>query len=84
MNDYKEEFNNCYNYNLKIINTFYSFLRLSYLIYVVSKEVALFYSTNYINKIYNLPLLEQLNLTKNITTKLEKLNIIYVKIFQSL
>jgi len=83
-NEYKEEFNNCYNYNLKIINTFYSFLRLSYLIYVVTKEVTLFYSTNYINKIYKLPPLEQLNLTKKITSKLEKINIIYVKIFQSL
>lgn len=83
-NEYKEEFNNCYNYNLKIINTFYSFLRLSYLIYVVSKELTLFYSTNYINKLYKLPPLEQLNLTKNITTKLEQINIIYVKIFQSL
>lgn len=83
-NEYKEEFNNCYNYNLKIINTFYSFLRLSYLIYVVAKEITLFYSTNYINKVYKLPPLEQLNLTKNITSKLEKINIIYVKIFQSL
>ena len=45
-NEYKEEFNNCYNYNLKIINTFYSFLRLCYLIYIVSKELTLFYSTN--------------------------------------
>jgi len=83
-NEYKEEFNNCYNYNLKIINTFYSFLRLSYLIYVVAKEITLFYSTNYINKVYKLPPLEQLNLTKNITSKLEQINIIYVKIFQSL
>tara|TARA_B110001450_G_scaffold160077_1_gene149267 strand:- start:4035 stop:5405 length:1371 start_codon:yes stop_codon:yes gene_type:complete len=84
MNDYKEEFHNCYKYNLKIINTFYSFLRLCYLIYVVSKEVILFYSTNYINKVYKLPPLEQLNLLENITSKLEKINIIYVKIFQSL
>lgn len=83
-NEYKEEFNNCYNYNLKFINTFYSFLRLCYLIYVVTKEVTLFYSTNYINKLYKLPPLEQLNLTKNITSKLEQINIIYVKIFQSL
>ena len=66
MNDYKEEFHNCYKYNLKIINTFYSFLRLCYLIYVVSKEVILFYSTNYINKVYKLPPLEQLNLLENI------------------
>ena len=83
-NNCKEEFNNCYKYNLKIINTFYSFLRLSYLIYIVTKEVTLFYSTNYINKVYKLPSLEQLNLLENITSKLEKINIVYVKIFQSL
>ena len=83
-NEYKEEFNNCYKYNLKIINTFYSFLRLIYLVYIVTKEVTLFYSTNYINKVYKLPPLDQLTLLENITSKLEKINIIYVKIFQSL
>lgn len=83
-NEYKEEFNKCYKYNLKIINTFYSFLRLSYLIYIVTKELTLFYSTNYINKVYKLPPLEQLTLLENITNRLQELNIIYVKIFQSL
>ena len=84
VNEYKKEFYNFYKYNLKIINTFYSFLRLSYLIYIVTKELTLFYSKNYIYKVYKLPPLEQLNLLENITNKLEQINIIYVKIFQSL
>jgi predicted unusual protein kinase regulating ubiquinone biosynthesis (AarF/ABC1/UbiB family) len=84
VNEYKEDFNNLYEYNLKIINTFYSFLRLSYLIYIVTKELTLFYSKNYVYKVYKLPTLEQLNLIENITSKLEELNIVYVKIFQSL
>jgi predicted unusual protein kinase regulating ubiquinone biosynthesis (AarF/ABC1/UbiB family) len=83
-NEYKEEFNKCYKFNLKFINTFYSFLRLSYLLYIVTKELTLFYSKNYINKVYKLPPLEQLNLLENITNRLQELNIIYVKIFQSL
>ena len=83
-NDFKEEFANCYKYNLKIIKTLYSLLRLSYLIYIVTKEIMFFYLSNYVNRIFNLSPLDQLNLIENITNKLEKINIIYVKIFQSL
>lgn len=83
-NDFKEEFANCYKYNLKIIKTLYSLLRLSYLIYIVTKEIMFFYLNNYVNRIFNLSPLDQLNLIENITNKLEKINIIYVKIFQSL
>ena len=78
------ELNDCYKYNLKIINTFSSFLRLNYLNYIIFKQVLLFYSNNYLYKLYDLPPLEKIVLIENITSKLEKINIIYVKIFQSL
>ena len=82
--EYKKIYISCYKYNLNIINTFYSFLRLSYLLYIVNKELILFYSKNYLYKVYKLPTLEKLKLLENISVRLEKLNIIYVKLFQSL
>jgi len=65
------ELNDCYKYNLKIINTFSSFLRLNYLNYVIFKQVLLFYSNNYLYKLYELPPLEKIVLIENISLKLE-------------
>lgn len=78
------ELNDCYKYNLKIINTFYSFLRLNYLNYIIFKQVLLFYINNFLYKLYDLPILGKIVLIENISVKLEELNIVYVKIFQSL
>ena len=66
-------------YNMLII--FYNFFKLGY---IFLSENLIFYSKNIIYKFKNLPYLERLELIKNITYKLEELNIVYVKVFQSL
>ena len=73
------ENNNNYLYNnLKMIG------KLCYLFYIFISEFIKFKFNNFIYNLYNLPILERLTLIKSITTKLEDLNIVYVKIFQSL
>ena len=74
LNSYKHFFDYIKNY-IRIIRLFYIF---------VSSFIG-FYITNLSNHfIYKLPLNSRLNLIKTITTKLEDMNIVYVKIFQSL
>ena len=74
LNSYKHFFDYIKNY-IRIIRLFYIF---------VSSFIG-FYITNLSNHfIYKLPLNSRLNLMKTITTKLEDMNIVYVKIFQSL
>lgn len=74
LNSYKHFFDYIKNY-IRIIRLFYIF---------VSSFIG-FYITNLSNHfIYKLPLNSRLNLIKTITTKLEDMNIVHVKIFQSL
>lgn len=74
LNSYKHFFDYIKNY-IRIIRLFYIF---------VSSFIG-FYITNLSNHfIYKLPLNSRLNLMKTITTKLEDMNIVHVKIFQSL
>ena len=62
------------------------FGRLFYLFYIfTNSESCKFYFNNFIYYYFTkLPTLERLTLIKSITYKLEELNIIYVKVFQSL
>jgi predicted unusual protein kinase regulating ubiquinone biosynthesis (AarF/ABC1/UbiB family) len=61
------------------------FRRFLYLFYIFISESFKFYFNNLINSlIHKLPKSERLTLVKSITCKLEDLNIVYVKIFQSL
>lgn len=72
--------NNTYLYNNLIM-----FGRFFYLFYIFISESIKFHFNNLINSlIYKLPKNERLVLVKSITHKLEELNIVYVKVFQSL
>lgn len=76
--------NNIHKKNLaycNIINMFYNFFKLFYIFF---SEIIIFTSKKLIYKFKKLPSLDRLTLVKNITYKLEKLNIVYVKVFQSL
>ena len=58
--------------------------RLFNLMYIFIGQISIYYSTNLFNICLQKPKLERLQLIKNIASKLEKSNIVYVKIFQSL
>ena len=72
------------NLNYIIYNYLIMFVRLSYLFYIFLSESIKFHFNNFIYYFAKLPTLERLTLVKSITYKLEELNIIYVKVFQSL
>tara|TARA_Y100000389_G_scaffold191365_1_gene217413 strand:- start:284 stop:1654 length:1371 start_codon:yes stop_codon:yes gene_type:complete len=58
--------------------------RLFNLIYILLSQFTIHYSKNLFNICLHKPKLERLELIKNIAIQLEKNNIVYVKIFQSL
>ena len=65
--------------------SYYDFMyRLFNLIYIFIGQISIHYSKNLFNICLQKPKLERLQLIKNIASKLEKSNIVYVKIFQSL
>ena len=73
------------NINMEFYNNLWMFVRLFYLFYILFSESCKFYFNNFIYYYFTiLPTLERLTLIKSITYKLEELNIVYVKIFQSL
>lgn len=76
--------NNIHKKNLayyNILKMFYNFFKL---FYIFLSQFLIFTSKNIIYKLKKLPYLDRLILVKNITYKLEELNIVYVKVFQSL
>tara|TARA_Y100000389_G_scaffold10942_1_gene10142 strand:- start:749 stop:2149 length:1401 start_codon:yes stop_codon:yes gene_type:complete len=76
--------NNIYFY-IYLYNSVIMFKRFCYLFYIFVSESIKFHFLNFKNSlIYKLPKLERLSFVKSITYKLEDLNIVYVKIFQSL
>lgn len=76
--------NNIYFY-IYLYNSVIMFKRFCYLFYIFVSESIKFHFLNFKNSlIYKLPKLERLEFVKSITYKLEDLNIVYVKIFQSL
>lgn len=78
----KKKYLNSYKYFFDYIKSYIRIIRVFYIF--VSSFIG-FYITNLSNHfIYKLPLNSRLNLIKTITTKLEDMNIVYVKIFQSL
>ena len=73
------------NYNVQCYNNLLMFGRFFYLFYIFFSESFKFYFNNLTNSlIYKLPKNNRLILVKSITKKLEDLNIVYVKVFQSL
>ena len=77
--------NKIHNNNNYLYNNLILFGRFFYLFYIFISESITFYFNNLINSlIYKLPKNERLTLVKSITHKLEDLNIVYVKVFQSL
>jgi predicted unusual protein kinase regulating ubiquinone biosynthesis (AarF/ABC1/UbiB family) len=76
--------NEIHNNNIYLYNNLIMFGRFFYLFYIFISETIKFNFNNLIYLIYKLPKLERLELVKSITYKLEDLNIVYVKIFQSL
>lgn len=73
------------NYNNYLYKNIIMFRRFFYLFYIFISETIKFHFNNLTNSlIYKLPKNERLTLVKSITHKLEDLNIVYVKIFQSL
>lgn len=63
----------------------YAINKLMYIFYIIFIEFIYYNYTNFICKyIYNLPVNNRVELLKNITIKLEEINIVYVKVFQSL
>ena len=70
-----------YNNNLNNLNIF---KRFCYLFYIFINETIKYEFNNLTNSIYKLPKLKRLELINCITFKLEDLNIVYVKVFQSL
>jgi len=76
--------NNIYRKNLECYNMLimiYNFFKIAY---IFLSEFISFKFKNIINKFKKLPNLERLYLIQNITYKLQDLNIVYVKVFQSL
>jgi predicted unusual protein kinase regulating ubiquinone biosynthesis (AarF/ABC1/UbiB family) len=77
--------NKIHNINMQCCNNLLIIGRFFYLFYIFTSETIKFHFNNLINSsIHKLPKNERLELVKSITYKLEELNIIYVKIFQSL
>ena len=76
--------NNIHEKNLECYNMFIMFFNFLKIIYIFFSEFFNFYIKNLIYKSKNSPYLERLDLIKNITYKLEELNIVYIKVFQSL
>ena len=71
--------------NIHLYNNLIIFGRFFYLFYIFISETIKFHFNNLINSlIHKLPKNERLELVKSITYKLEELNIVYVKVFQSL
>ena len=54
------------------------------LLYTITWELFLFKLNNLLNYLTNKPKIERLILIKNLTHKLESMNILYIKVFQSL
>ncbi len=83
---------NTYINNSKNLNYLYylkyyirMFFRFFKIFAILTNEYIKFNYSNFLCKImYKLPLYSRITLIKNITCKLEELNIVYVKIFQSL
>ena len=77
--------NELHNSNMQFYNNLLIFGRFLYLFYIFLSESCKFHFNNFIYYYFTkLPTLERLELIKSITYKLEDLNIVYVKIFQSL
>ena len=77
--------NEIHNNNIfDLYNTFLMFYNFFKLFYIFLNQFLIFTSKNIIYKFKKLPYLDRLILIKNITYKLEELNIVYVKVFQSL
>ena len=77
--------NEIHNINMQFYNNLIMIGRLFYLFYIFISESIKFYFNNFKRiYIYKLPKNERLTLVKSITHKLEELNIVYVKVFQSL
>ena len=71
--------------NIYLYNNLIFFGKFFYLFYIFISESIKYHFTNLTcTYIYKLPKLERLELIKSITYKLEDLNIVYVKVFQSL
>ena len=66
------------------IDYIYTFFRIYKLLIIIFIESIKFYFNNFIYYLYSLPKLNRLELIKKITCKLEKENIVYVKVFQAL
>ena len=66
------------------IDLIYMFFRIYKLLIIIFIETNKFYFYNFIYYLYNLPNINRLELLKKITYKLEKENIVYVKVFQAL
>ena len=77
--------NEIHNNNIYLYNNLIMFGKFFYLFYIFISESIKYHFTNLTcTYIYKLPKLERLELIKSITYKLEDLNIVYVKVFQSL
>ena len=73
------------NINIHLYKNLIMFGRFFYLFYIFISETIRFHFNNFIYYYFTkLPRLERLELVKSITYKLEDLNIVYVKIFQTL
>ena len=69
----------------KLSNNLLMFRRFFYIFYIFISETIKFHYNNWICiLIFNIPLSPRLELVKSITNRLENLNIVYVKVFQSL
>ena len=66
------------------IDSIYTFFRIYKLLIIILIETNIYYCSNFIHYIYRLPSMNRLELLKKITYKLEKENIVYVKVFQAL
>ena len=76
--------NEIHNNNNYLYNNLIMFGRFFYLFYIFISETIKFHFNNLINSlIHKLPKNERLILVKSITSRLEDLNIVYVKLFQS-
>lgn len=76
--------NNIYRKNLECYNMLIMISNFFKIAYIFLSEFISFKFKNIINKFKKLPNVERLYLIQNITYKLQDLNIVYVKVFQSL
>ena len=61
------------------------FFRFMYLYWIFVYEFCYFYINNFFTRtLFGLPSIDRVLLVENITEKLENINIVYVKVFQSL